>query len=157
MNQILGIRVCSYRGCQRNTRCGWDASLKMRKSKKNTRLDRIKCVKYCCKDGVFSSCWLVVGDHLIQVDSVFFVDEMADSLRSSLSGDRKLYVLSGVNTDSGKSCSGAKFESMDEFKVDKSLIFPILVECRVKKTPEEIEVQQRLYSPSFFFLEKPSW
>lgn len=51
-----------------------------------------------------------------------------------------LLTLSGVNSDSGKIYQPATFPGMEKFAQDVDILFPIIAECRVIKSPEEIEV-----------------
>lgn len=51
-----------------------------------------------------------------------------------------LLTLKGLNTDSGKISREAAFDGIGKFKVNNTLLYPEIVECRVIKTPYEIEV-----------------
>uniref|UniRef100_A0A6A7G5N1 Xaa-Pro dipeptidase n=1 Tax=Hirondellea gigas TaxID=1518452 RepID=A0A6A7G5N1_9CRUS len=56
----------------------------------------------------------------------------------------QLYTLSGMNTDSGRTTSTtATFDQISEYKLDSESIYPILSECRVFKTPKEVEYIRR--------------
>lgn len=69
---------------------------------------------------------------------VYYSDEVAQVLK-----DRKIEVVLtvyGQNTDSGAYSIPASFKGIDEFKVDKELIHPEIVECRVIKSEEELDV-----------------
>lgn len=72
------------------------------------------------------------------VDEVHYVDELQSVLKSL--NPETLLTLCGPNTDSGLTAKEAVFEGIDEFKVDNEILFPIIAELRVIKTPEEIEV-----------------
>jgi len=48
--------------------------------------------------------------------------------------------LKGTNTDSGNSHSGAKFKGIENFKLDFDILYDELVETRVIKSDEEIEL-----------------
>ncbi|XP_047997768.1 xaa-Pro dipeptidase isoform X1 [Leguminivora glycinivorella] len=74
------------------------------------------------------------------VDEVHYVDEIQTILKG-LNPD-VLLTLSGPNTDSGLTAKEAVFEGIDEFKVDNEILFPVIAELRVIKTPEEIEVMR---------------
>ncbi|KAL0829227.1 hypothetical protein ABMA28_004054 [Loxostege sticticalis] len=74
------------------------------------------------------------------VDEVHYVDELRNVLKS-LNPD-VLLTLSGPNTDSGLTAKEAVFEGIDEFKVNNEILFPIIAELRVIKTPAEIEVMR---------------
>jgi Xaa-Pro dipeptidase len=41
---------------------------------------------------------------------------------------------------SGNEAVPAKFNGIEQFKTDEALLFPVIVELRVIKTPEELEV-----------------
>ncbi|XP_072931446.1 xaa-Pro dipeptidase [Epargyreus clarus] len=74
------------------------------------------------------------------VDEVHYVDEIRDVLKRLK--PEILLTLSGPNTDSGLTAKEAVFEGIDDFKVDNEILFPIIAELRVIKTPEEIEVMR---------------
>jgi Xaa-Pro dipeptidase len=81
------------------------------------------------------------------VDHVFFCDEMASVLTQR--GIRVLHVIAGKNSDSKSFFATPNFEElaktypgMNQFTVDSTLLYWPLVECRVRKTPEEIEVMR---------------
>ncbi|XP_072236251.1 xaa-Pro dipeptidase-like isoform X2 [Leuresthes tenuis] len=46
----------------------------------------------------------------------------------------------GQNTDSGSICREASFEGISRFKVNNTLLHPVIVECRLVKTDMELEV-----------------
>uniref|UniRef100_A0A8C2WHF3 Xaa-Pro dipeptidase n=1 Tax=Cyclopterus lumpus TaxID=8103 RepID=A0A8C2WHF3_CYCLU len=46
----------------------------------------------------------------------------------------------GQNTDSGSICREASFEGISGFKVNNTLLHPVIVECRLVKTDMELEV-----------------
>ncbi|XP_068629258.1 xaa-Pro dipeptidase isoform X1 [Battus philenor] len=74
------------------------------------------------------------------VDEVHYVDQLQEILKQLK--PEVLLTLSGPNTDSGLTAKEAVFEGIDEFKVDNEILFPIIAELRVIKTPEEIEVMR---------------
>ncbi|KAI5646234.1 metallopeptidase family m24 domain-containing protein [Phthorimaea operculella] len=74
------------------------------------------------------------------VDEVHYVDELRDVLKKL--NPEVLLTLSGPNTDSGLTAKEAVFPGIDEFKVNNEILFPIIAELRVIKTPEEIEVMR---------------
>jgi Xaa-Pro dipeptidase len=91
-----------------------------------------------------------------EVDEVYYVGEMKEILKK-LVGNSKLLTLKGRNTDSGNVHEEANFEGIKEFNIDNKTLFPELTECRVIKTPEEIEVlryvvrMSRFFFPQIFF------
>lgn len=58
----------------------------------------------------------------------------------------KIHVMTGVNSDSGKSAEPAHFTGDDEFykshKVETSILYNLLAQCRVHKSNEEIELMR---------------
>ncbi|KAG6463381.1 hypothetical protein O3G_MSEX013838 [Manduca sexta] len=78
--------------------------------------------------------------NIYAVDEVHYVDQLRDVLKSL--NPETLLTLSGPNTDSGLIAKEAVFEGIDEFKVDNEILFPIIAELRVIKTPEELEVMR---------------
>jgi len=72
------------------------------------------------------------------VDEVRYVDEIATVLEAAKPD--VLYLLQGLNTDSGIVHSPAQFSGRDRFRVDTERLHPELSECRVIKTPEEIDL-----------------
>ncbi|XP_045536812.1 xaa-Pro dipeptidase [Papilio machaon] len=80
------------------------------------------------------------------VEEVHYVDELQEILKQL--NPEVLLTLSGPNTDSGLTAKEAVFEGIDEFKVDNEILFPIIAELRVIKTPEEIEVMRYICKTS---------
>ena len=80
-------------------------------------------------------------DHFLEqyaVDDVRYVDEMASvlsALRPSV-----LLLLQGPNTDSGATTQPASFPGIDSFKTDLTILHPHLVECRVRKSDDELRL-----------------
>ncbi len=54
------------------------------------------------------------------VDACHYVDELAATLKSE--GASVLYVLNGINTDSGASAQPATFDGIDKFSVDDKCV-----------------------------------
>lgn len=62
----------------------------------------------------------------------------------------KIYLLKGLNTDSGKYAKPAYYEGIERYndksnqynRVDETTLFSCLVECRVTKSPAEIELMK---------------
>lgn len=69
---------------------------------------------------------------------MFFTDEIDRVLTDK--NPSLLLTLSGDNSDSGKPYSPATFPGMEKFAQDAEILFPVIAECRVIKSPEEIEV-----------------
>lgn len=72
------------------------------------------------------------------VDEVYYTTEMEQVL-NEMQPD-VLLTLRGVNTDSCKVTLEAAFDGIASFKVNNTILFPEINECRVIKTPMEIEV-----------------
>uniref|UniRef100_A0A803MDB1 Xaa-Pro dipeptidase n=1 Tax=Chenopodium quinoa TaxID=63459 RepID=A0A803MDB1_CHEQI len=79
-----------------------------------------------------------------KVDMVCYVDMMEEVLHSLYKGEDKslLFLLHGLNTDSGNFSKPADFEGIENFKTDLSTLHPILTECRVLKSKMELDIIQ---------------
>lgn len=73
-----------------------------------------------------------------EVDEVRYVDEMA-SVLNALRPD-VLLLLQGRNSDSDLTARAADFQGIRDFKTDLATLYPEIVECRVHKSEDEIEV-----------------
>ncbi|XP_063221141.1 xaa-Pro dipeptidase isoform X2 [Bacillus rossius redtenbacheri] len=78
---------------------------------------------------------------LYSVDEVHHVDQMQQVLRQ-LAPDVLLLTLYGENTDSGYFAKEAVFDGIETFKKNNKLLFPEIVQCRLIKTPLEMEVMR---------------
>ncbi|KAH9623952.1 hypothetical protein KSS87_012296 [Heliosperma pusillum] len=78
------------------------------------------------------------------VSMTYYVDEMVEVLQNLCNKQRKspLFLLQGINTDSGNLSKPAAFEGMENFEIDLSILHPILTECRVLKSKMELAVIQ---------------
>ncbi|CAN6456958.1 unnamed protein product [Victoria cruziana] len=78
------------------------------------------------------------------VSMVCFTDEISAVLHDQYRGPGKpmLFLLHGLNTDSNNFSKPAKFEEMENFDTDLSLLHPILSECRVFKSELELALIQ---------------
>ncbi|XP_002735088.1 xaa-Pro dipeptidase-like [Saccoglossus kowalevskii] len=74
------------------------------------------------------------------VDTCHWVTNMKDVLNSKKPS--VLLLLKGVNSDSGHTCRAAAFDGIHEFKTDYDALHPEIMECRVIKTPQELEVMR---------------
>lgn len=72
------------------------------------------------------------------VDEVHYVPDIK-SVLGSLQPEI-LLTLHGKNSDSDKETREAVFEGIGEFKVDNKTLYPVITECRVFKTPMELDV-----------------
>ncbi|XP_005178242.1 xaa-Pro dipeptidase [Musca domestica] len=75
---------------------------------------------------------------MYEVDRVLYVDELPAFFEKA--APKLILTLSGVNSDSGLRSKPASFDGIEKYVVNCDLLHPILAECRVIKTPEEIEV-----------------
>eukprot|EP00826_Nyctotherus_ovalis_P006252 TRINITY_DN1145_c0_g1_i6.p1 TRINITY_DN1145_c0_g1~~TRINITY_DN1145_c0_g1_i6.p1 ORF type:complete len:450 (+),score=159.77 TRINITY_DN1145_c0_g1_i6:361-1710(+) len=57
-------------------------------------------------------------------------------------GTKKIYVNYGKNSDSGLTTLVPEEKWMEKYPVDKDAVHPILCECRVIKSPQEIEIMR---------------
>lgn len=74
------------------------------------------------------------------MEEVLFVDELTSHLKSM--APSVLLLNQGLNTDSGSTAKPASFDGMEGFKTDVSLLYPEVVECRVIKSAQEIQLLQ---------------
>eukprot|EP01104_Vermistella_antarctica_P016383 TRINITY_DN5563_c0_g1_i3.p1 TRINITY_DN5563_c0_g1~~TRINITY_DN5563_c0_g1_i3.p1 ORF type:complete len:337 (-),score=47.18 TRINITY_DN5563_c0_g1_i3:100-1110(-) len=81
-----------------------------------------------------------------EVDDAFYADEVASKLTEL--GCKTLLTLSGKNSDSKLAAKEATFEGKDKFEVDNTTLFPVLVECRVVKLSEELEIMRYINEKS---------
>ncbi|KAA3672121.1 Xaa-Pro dipeptidase [Paragonimus westermani] len=72
------------------------------------------------------------------VDEGYYVDEMSGCFEKW--STTLLLLLKGKNTDSGRFTLEASFPGIEKFPVDTTILHPEIVECRVHKTPPELEV-----------------
>ncbi|XP_043589455.1 xaa-Pro dipeptidase isoform X3 [Bombus pyrosoma] len=72
------------------------------------------------------------------VDETYYTDEIAKVLKSKQAN--LLLTLNGQNSDSGLQAKEATFDGINQFKVDNKILYPEICECRVIKSPQEIEV-----------------
>jgi Xaa-Pro dipeptidase len=72
------------------------------------------------------------------LDRVCYTDEIATVLSGM--NPSVLLTLTGENTDSGLKTREASFKGIEKFTVNNTLLYPEIVECRVIKTPHEIEI-----------------
>ncbi|XP_026330800.1 xaa-Pro dipeptidase-like, partial [Hyposmocoma kahamanoa] len=70
------------------------------------------------------------------VDEVHYVKELCKVLQHLK--PEVLLLLMGINSDSKVTTKETYFEGIKKFKVDSEILFPIITELRVFKTPEEI-------------------
>ncbi|GAM27729.1 hypothetical protein SAMD00019534_109050, partial [Acytostelium subglobosum LB1] len=71
------------------------------------------------------------------VDHVEFVEDMAKYLREKKCST--IFTVEGLNTDSHKTTTPMHFHGIEEFTVNTTMAFPHATECRVIKSPKEIE------------------
>eukprot|EP01135_Chromosphaera_perkinsii_P007121 Nk52_evm4s704 gene=Nk52_evmTU4s704 len=72
------------------------------------------------------------------VDEVKYVDEILSWFQEQKPS--KIHTLLGTNSDSGSLSREATFEGIEQFKVDNTQLYDILVECRVIKSKKELEL-----------------
>jgi Xaa-Pro dipeptidase len=73
-----------------------------------------------------------------EVDEVRYVDELPNVLGGRK--PQKVLLLSGKNADSGNMARPASFPGIDALPTDTALLYPELVEARVRKTEAELAV-----------------
>jgi len=72
------------------------------------------------------------------VDDVQYTCDILDVLKKE--NVSTLLTLRGANTDSGITTKEAAFDGISNFTVNNKLLYPVISECRVFKSPEELEV-----------------
>ncbi|CAL5223649.1 g6193 [Coccomyxa viridis] len=77
---------------------------------------------------------------LYSVDAVHYADELLAVLKGLK--PPALHLLHGQNTDSGRYTEEATFKGIEDFTLERETAFPVLTECRVIKTREELEIMQ---------------
>lgn len=75
---------------------------------------------------------------MYEVDEVYFVDELDAYLEKAT--PKLILTLSGTNSDSGLTMQPPEFPGKEKYVLNCDLLYPILSECRVIKSAEEIEV-----------------
>ncbi|KAM7348078.1 dipeptidase C [Cochliomyia hominivorax] len=75
---------------------------------------------------------------MYEVDRVLYVDQLNEFFEKA--SPKLILTLSGLNTDSGLRSKPATFEGIEKYVVNCDILHPIIAECRVIKSPEEIEV-----------------
>eukprot|EP00850_Spirogloea_muscicola_P011102 SM000067S20379 [mRNA] locus=s67:509389:522459:- [translate_table: standard] len=84
-----------------------------------------------------------------EVDAAFYVDEMTTVLSagrncadgsSSQQRETLLLLLQGLNSDSSNCSKPAAFEGIQDFRRDVEVLHPVLSECRVTKSKEELDL-----------------
>ena len=72
------------------------------------------------------------------LQEVLFSDQIADYFKQQ--NPSLILTLYGRNTDSGSYCREASFPGITEFKVNNTLLHPIIAECRVIKSGAELSL-----------------
>ncbi|RZC33277.1 xaa-Pro dipeptidase-like, partial [Asbolus verrucosus] len=80
------------------------------------------------------------------ISNVHYSDEIAAVLKKL--NPSVLLTLKGVNSDSGLTSEEAKFDGIDKFQVDNSVLFNEIADLRVFKTDLEIEVMKYVVETS---------
>lgn len=75
---------------------------------------------------------------MYEVDKVCYVDELDNYFQSA--APKLILTLNGQNSDSKLFSKPASFEGIEKYIVNCDILHPIISECRVIKTAEEIEV-----------------
>lgn len=75
---------------------------------------------------------------IYEVDEVYFVDELEAYLEKT--APKLILTLSGTNSDSGLTMQPPEFAGKEKYVTNCDLLYPIISECRVIKSAEELEV-----------------
>ncbi len=80
------------------------------------------------------------------VDEVLYVDELSNWIEQELavSSDAKLYLMKGINSDSGSEAKPASFAGEEAFaeRVNFDTAYDIVAHARVTKCAEEVDVMR---------------
>mmetsp|Transcript_20378 Transcript_20378/g.33726 ORF Transcript_20378/g.33726 Transcript_20378/m.33726 type:complete len:518 (+) Transcript_20378:84-1637(+) len=89
---------------------------------------------------------------LYQVDRVEYIDTVDDVLLDELGGDEavKLLLMEGDNSDSGNTYQPPKLGVKFQSHVDTTTLFPILADCRVVKSPAELDLLRHVTEVTSF-------
>lgn len=74
---------------------------------------------------------------MYETDNVAYVDTLDTFFEKA--NVSLILTLSGTNSDSGLASEPARFPGIEKYCINCDLLHPVLSECRVIKTPEEIE------------------
>lgn len=74
------------------------------------------------------------------VDHICYVDDMSAII--SKWAPPKIFILDGINTDSGRQSLTATFPEMESHNIDRESLYPVLAESRSIKTEEELKVMK---------------
>jgi Xaa-Pro dipeptidase len=72
------------------------------------------------------------------IDETFYVDAIATVLKQK--SPSVILTLYGLNADSGSHTKEATFDGIREFTVNRTILHPVITECRVFKTDLELDV-----------------
>ncbi|TMW49509.1 hypothetical protein DOY81_005399 [Sarcophaga bullata] len=75
---------------------------------------------------------------MYEVERVLYTDQLSEFFEKA--SPKLILTLSGLNTDSGLRSQPASFDGIEKYVVNCDILHPIIAECRVIKSPEEIEV-----------------
>jgi len=75
---------------------------------------------------------------IYEVDDVDYVDQIEEYLKKIKAS--VIYTMKGVNSDSGNCFKEAVFKGKENFHVDNEKLFPLLRECRVIKSEDELNL-----------------
>lgn len=73
-----------------------------------------------------------------ELDEVKFVDEIQEYFAGKKPDT--IYLLNGIHTDSGSKTEEGTFEGIEKYTCDRERLYEDMSECRVIKSPEEIEI-----------------
>lgn len=89
--------------------------------------------------------WMPIHDkeYFLQnhkLDQVVYTEEMEGTIKSI--NPATIYLSDGVNSDSGYSTDLPNFPYLQDYKVNKEILYHAMCECRVLKTQKEIELMR---------------
>lgn len=72
------------------------------------------------------------------VDSVLYVSEIEEYLKNL--APESIYVIEGESTDSGFKMYQPEFPFLQDYQVNRQVLYPLICNLRVIKTEEELEI-----------------
>lgn len=76
----------------------------------------------------------------LEIDEVFYVEDLEKYFKER--NPKKVHVIYGKNSDSGQMSPEVSFNGLEQYVVDKSRLYWEVVECRVIKNEEELDLMR---------------
>lgn len=76
--------------------------------------------------------------NLYAVDNAFYIEDLVEVIKKC--NNQTIHVIHGKDTDSGSFFKKPHFKGIEAFQIEESILFREIVECRVIKTEEELNL-----------------